>query len=136
MPWSAALGSNPGMSTQANMGTYVLHEHTFSCQARCAYLLAGDQAKWISSFIAGVRVTTTSFRRRNASRNTNGGEILRLRRVGQTAEEVVVDRARVPLVELAERGTVSTRARAEERLVASRHMTMMSDCLGKFHLTG
>ena len=30
---SAAFSSNPGMERQAIMGTYVLHEHTFPCQA-------------------------------------------------------------------------------------------------------
>src|ERR1044072_7604740 len=30
---SAARSSNPGMTRQAIMGTYVLHEHTFPCQA-------------------------------------------------------------------------------------------------------
>ena len=36
---SAAFSSNPGMERQAIMGTYVLHEHTFSCQAPAANLL-------------------------------------------------------------------------------------------------
>src|SRR5215210_2569508 len=31
---SAARSSNPGMTMQAIMGTYVLHEHTFACQGR------------------------------------------------------------------------------------------------------
>jgi hypothetical protein len=30
---SAALSSKPGMSRQAIMGTYVLYERTFPCQA-------------------------------------------------------------------------------------------------------
>jgi hypothetical protein len=42
----------------------------------------------------------------------------------------------MPLVELGERGAVPTRARAEERLVAGRHMGMMFVPLGKFHLAG
>src|SRR5690348_14074141 len=44
---SAARSSNPGMTRQAIMGTYVLHEHTFPCQVflggrRGRVLLVGD----------------------------------------------------------------------------------------------
>jgi len=68
------------------------------------------------------------------------GEILRLRPVAQAAEEVVVDRACVSLVELGERPLVAARARPPERLVAGNerrqitcHISLMFNGPGKFH---
>ena len=69
------------------------------------------------------------------------GEILRLRPVGQAAEEIVVDRACVPLVELGERPLIAACARLPERLIAGNerpsitcHMWLMFNGRGKFHI--
>ena len=69
------------------------------------------------------------------------GEIFRLRPVGQAAEEVVIDRACVPLVKLGERPLVAACTRLPERLIARSerqsaiiaHMSLMFDPPGKFH---
>jgi hypothetical protein len=67
----------------------------------------------------------------------NRSEVLGLRPVGQAAEEVVVDRAGVALVDLGKRTSVAARARFPKSVVARLeifgHTWLMSDGPEEFH---
>ena len=90
----AAFSSNPGMDRQAITGTYVLHEHTFSCQAGVA-TDSGGQAR-CGGFSTALSTLRASHRDASSRVGVRYGRLRRRRRMQTPARRVRGRAARTP----------------------------------------